>query len=473
MFVSVFDIFKISVGPSSSHTMGPMLAARAFVDNASTMLPSVGNAKLSCTLYGSLAYTGEGHGTHRAVLAGFLGLSPQTYDREAFAGLLDKLGTDRTVTIAGRIVDLDPETAIVVDRRSRLDKHPNGMIFHLAGGDGGLICEETYYSVGGGFVLTAAEMESRDTAIEPGPDAPYAFDTAAEMLQMGDESGLSVAEMKRRNELAKASAPDQVGSRLAGILDGNECIDRARPDRKRRTAGRAACPTPGKRRGCQTQGCGRVEFGPVAQCRRLALRLRHGGERGECRRRAGGHRTDQWRGGGRSGGDALLSRTRARCRSEKIGDMLLTAAAIGGLIKYNASISGAEVGCQGEVGSASAMAAAALCAALGGNNAQVENAAEIALEHHLGMTCDPVKGLVQVPCIERNGLGRGQGGGGRITGAGRGRAPFRAARRLHRDHAPDRPRHGRALQGNLAGRAKRVAAGMLTDQPAAAQSRFR
>ena len=146
---------------------------------------------------------------------------------------------------------------------------------------------------------------------------------------------------------------------------------------------------------------------------------------------------------------------------DKVPDMLLTAAAIGGLIKYNASISGAEVGCQGEVGSASAMAAAALCAVLGGTNAQIENAAEIALEHHLGMTCDPIRGLVQVPCIERNGMGVGEGGGGGIAGAARRRPAHRAARCLHRDDAADRPRHGRALQGNESGRAERQPAGVL------------
>lgn len=405
MFVSVFDIFKISVGPSSSHTMGPMLAAATFLKQISASELPEGTFSVQCTLYGSLAYTGEGHGTHKAVLAGLMGMQPDDYDPGVFAQKLEQLREEGAVSIGGRLIGLDAASGIIADRKTRLDAHPNGMRFAVTGADSAELLAGTYFSIGGGFVLTTEEMESRDTVIEPGPDAPYAFDTAAEMLEMGNASGLSIAEMKRRNELAKAADPEQVAPGLERIwaVMGN-CIDR----------------------GLATEG--ELPGG-------LHVPRRAGGVAKKLKSREGSnsaplHSAVDWLAAyamavneeNAAGGQVVTAPTNGAAgvvpaviryyldhvpgsEPGKVGDMLLTAAAVGGLIKYNASISGAEVGCQGEVGSAAAMAAAALCAALGGSNAQIENAAEIALEHHLGMTCDPVRGLVQVPCIERNGMG--------------------------------------------------------------------
>lgn len=402
MFLSIFDIFKVSVGPSSSHTMGPMLAAGRFLDLVvATELPT-GPLQLGCRLYGSLAYTGEGHGTVRAVLCGLMGMRTETYDRDRATAALDELARTGTVRLRnGRVVGLDPATAVQLEKGKRLPAHPNGMTF-FAAADGAEVLSESYYSVGGGFVLTAAEMEA-GPAKPQDQDVPYPFGTAAEMLAMGEASGLSIAAMKRANEMARD--PVDLDGRIMAIWDVmNRCIGR----------------------GLSTGGI--LPGG-------LNVKRRAMGLNEKLTARAGAndaplHSAVDWLQAyamavneeNAAGGQVVTAPTNGAAgvipaairyyldlvpgaSAAKVPDMLLTAAAIGGLIKYNASISGAEVGCQGEVGSASAMAAAALCAALGGTNAQVENAAEIALEHHLGMTCDPIRGLVQVPCIERNGMG--------------------------------------------------------------------
>lgn len=403
MFLSVFEILKVSVGPSSSHTMGPMLAAGRFVQQAEAALIDDAEQSLTlrCTLYGSLAFTGEGHGTHGAVLAGLLGCAPQTYDSAEVAQKLAALAGEECIDFAGCVVGLDPQNAIISDRKTRLPAHPNGMRFCVERDDGEVVLEEVYYSVGGGFVLTEAELKL-DSAGAVRTKVPHAFNTADEMLEMGDAAGLSIAEMKRANEMAASNEVelDDELLRIWGVM--STCIDR----------------------GLNADG----ELPGGLHVRRRAGRLAKGMH--EKLNTAPLHQAVDWISAyamavneeNAAGGQVVTAPTNGAAgvlpatiryyldhvpgaEEVWVPDMLLTAAAIGGLIKYNASISGAEVGCQGEVGSASAMAAAALCAALGGNNAQIENAAEIALEHHLGMTCDPVRGLVQVPCIERNGLG--------------------------------------------------------------------
>lgn len=402
MFLSVFDIFKVGIGPSSSHTMGPMLAARRFVALAvGSSLPG-GRLALGCRLYGSLAYTGEGHGTIRAVLCGLIGFEPATYDRAAADAALEELGRTATVRLPnGRLVDLRPDL-VRTEKGRRLPAHANGMTFFLNDGNGTEALAETYYSIGGGFVLTEAELA--DAPVRPAAqNVPYPFETASRMLAMGEASGLTIAAMKRANELAQDG--DDLDARLLALWDVmDRCIDR----------------------GLATGGT--LPGG-------LNVRRRAAGLNEKLKARAGAndaplHSAVDWLQAyamavneeNAAGGQVVTAPTNGAAgvipaviryyldfvpgaSREKVPDMLLTAAAVGGLIKYKASISGAEVGCQGEVGSASAMAAAALCAALGGGNAQIENAAEIALEHHLGMTCDPVRGLVQVPCIERNGMG--------------------------------------------------------------------
>ena len=403
MFLSIFDIFKVSVGPSSSHTMGPMLAAKRFVDELAASAVPAGDLSLSVSLYGSLAYTGEGHGTFRAVLCGLMGMTPETYDRDDADRALADLAHTQRLRVGTRTVRLDPEAAIVAERGKRLPAHPNAMTFRLVDTSGADVLTETYYSVGGGFVMTEAEMHA-DKAEAGGPAVPYPFSTAAQMLSMGAAAGLSIAEMKRANELTLRDATT-LEAGIFGIWDVmDRCIDRGLV---------AEGILPGglnvKRRahglGAKLDAARGANNAPLhtavdwLQAYAMAVNEENA---------AGGQVVTAPTNGAAGVIPAViryyLDLVPGASRS-KVPDMLLTAAAVGGLIKYNASISGAEVGCQGEVGSASAMAAAALCATLGGTNEQIENAAEIALEHHLGMTCDPIRGLVQVPCIERNGMG--------------------------------------------------------------------
>lgn len=405
MFLSIFDIFKVSVGPSSSHTMGPMLAAARFLELAKPVAEASSEPlALRCQLYGSLAYTGEGHGTFRAVLAGLLGFTPQNYDKAVVDRELADLALRPQVPVGrGKSLTLDPVAAIVAEKGKRLDQHPNGMTFSLLNAAGQAALSESYFSVGGGFVMTAAEMDA-GPARPQDQDVPYPFGTAAEMLEMGERSGLSIAAMKRANETARSGGAD-LDQRIMAIWDVmDRCIDRG-------LVGEGTLP-------------GGLNVKRRAQG--LTAKLKAMGGRND----APLHSAVDWLQAyamavneeNAAGGQVVTAPTNGAAgvipavvryyldlvpgaSRDKVPDMLLTAAAVGGLIKSNASISGAEVGCQGEVGSASAMAAAAFCAALGGTNSQIENAAEIALEHHLGMTCDPIRGLVQVPCIERNGMG--------------------------------------------------------------------
>ncbi|MEQ1902432.1 MAG: serine dehydratase beta chain, partial [Devosia sp.] len=225
MFLSIFDIFKIGVGPSSSHTMGPMAAAARFRDLlAATALPQR-RLRIACQLFGSLAYTGEGHGTFRAVLSGLLGMTPQTYDREAADSALEELAVSKAVRLAnGTLVSIDPATAIIAERGKRLPAHPNGMTFVLEDEVGRPFASETYYSIGGGFVLTEAEMARGGDGL-PEIDVPYPFGTASEMLEMGNASGLSIAVMKRANE--EARQPGDLDARIMAVWDVmDRCIDR-------------------------------------------------------------------------------------------------------------------------------------------------------------------------------------------------------------------------------------------------------
>lgn len=405
MFLSVFDIFKISVGPSSSHTMGPMIAARRFIEAArAPAMAHEGPLSVRCHLYGSLAYTGEGHGTFRAVLVGLIGFSPETYDLGAADRELADLALHRHVDLGrGKGLILDPAIAVVPERGKRLPLHPNGMTFCLVDAGGTVVFEENYYSVGGGFVATEAELNAGPGAVAQA-EVPFGFQTAVEMLAMGAASGLSIAQMKRANELAYRPGQD-LDQKVLAIWDVmDRCIDRG-------LVGEGTLP-------------GGLNVKRRAKGISQKLKAVSGSNSVPL------HSAIDWLSAyamavneeNAAGGQVVTSPTNGAAgvipaviryyldhvpgaQREHVPDMLLTAAAIGGLIKANASISGAEVGCQGEVGSASAMAAAALCCAFGGNNAQIENAAEIALEHHLGMTCDPIRGLVQVPCIERNGMG--------------------------------------------------------------------
>ncbi|MFJ6326144.1 MULTISPECIES: L-serine ammonia-lyase [unclassified Rhizobium] len=404
MFLSVFDVFKIGVGPSSSHTMGPMTAAVRFLAAIRDQKVPFGT-RIRVKLYGSLAFTGRGHATDRAVALGLLGLLPADLDIDEAGFLLEDLQDGKTLRSPGLPpITFDPETDVVFDYGDPLPGHANGLTFDLCGRAGETIFSETYYSIGGGFVVTASEKALTTKESLAASDRPFPFHSAASMLAMASIAGISVAQMKRANELVSATARDLDDGldRLWRVMD--DCIERGL-----RTSGELPGGLKVKRRASaiyrqllSERGSNQAHPHVVADW--LSVYAMAVNEEN-----AGGGRVVTAPTNGAAGVvPAVLKYFISHCGGDdrqKIHEFLLTAAAIGGLIKHNASISGAEAGCQGEVGSAAAMAAAGLCAVLGGTPAQVENAAEIALEHHLGLTCDPVAGLVQVPCIERNGMG--------------------------------------------------------------------
>lgn len=408
MFLSVFDIFKVGLGPSSSHTMGPMVAAGRFLDalkDGNDRIPGSGDLKsLKASLHGSLAFTGKGHATDRAVILGLAGFLPDNFDPDQAHQTETQIASTGTITPPDLpTLTFNPETDLIFDYDNVLEGHANGMILSAYDDAGALYLTETYYSVGGGFVLTARELAQQAGEI-PLPDVPYPFRTADTMLEMAKASGKSIAEMKRANELTQGSQTALTTGVAKIWTVMNNCIER----------------------GMATDGI--LPGGLNVKRRASKIHAALIAERGQ--NQTAPHTINDWismyamavNEENAAGGQVVTAPTNGAAgvvpatlryyldhipgaSSSKIPEFLLTAAAIGGLIKFNASISGAEVGCQGEVGSASAMAAAGLCAVLGGTPSQVENAAEIALEHHLGMTCDPIKGLVQAPCIERNGLG--------------------------------------------------------------------
>jgi L-serine dehydratase len=402
MFLSVFEMFKVGIGPSSSHTMGPMVAAARFLDALRASPFHFHGVRAS--LHGSLAFTGVGHATDRATILGLAGFLPDTYDHAKAEAALAAIRAEHAIEVpgVGRLA-FDPARDLLFDYGPALPGHANGMILRGLDAQGDVILQETYYSIGGGFVLTEAELQAGEAG-KARVAVPYPFETAAQMLEMAARSGLSIAQMKRANELAVRSAAD-LDRGLARIWEVMAaCIDR----------------------GMQAEGI--LPGGLKVRRRARGIHQALLAERGL--NLTPPHTINDWMSlyamavneENAAGGQVVTAPTNGAAgvvpaviryyldhvpgaSVAKVGDFLLTAAAIGGLCKHNASISGAECGCQAEVGSAAAMAAAGLCAVMGGTAMQVENAAEIALEHHLGMTCDPVKGLVQVPCIERNGLG--------------------------------------------------------------------
>ncbi|MDG2404921.1 MAG: L-serine ammonia-lyase [Paracoccaceae bacterium] len=403
MFLSVFDMFKVGIGPSSSHTMGPMIAASRFLD-AMRAAPYTFHG-LRASIHGSLAFTGIGHATDRAIVLGLAGFLPESYDHKQAEITYGDIRNSKTITPPGmQVLQFNPKIDLVFDFGPSLPGHANGMILSATDAQGDILLKETYYSIGGGFIVTAAEMANDTKDQSDALTIPYPFKSAAEMLKMAQTSGKSIAVMKRANELRHHDSKFLSSgiSRIWQVM--TDCIDR----------------------GLEQQG---ILPGGL-QVKRRAKNLHDAllAERGT--NLTAPHTINDWMSlyamavneENAAGGQVVTAPTNGAAgvvpavlryyldhvpgaRSSQVDEFLLTAAAIGGLVKYNASISGAEAGCQAEVGSAAAMAAAGFCAVSGGSPKQVENAAEIALEHHLGMTCDPVKGLVQIPCIERNGLG--------------------------------------------------------------------
>ncbi|SCE75351.1 L-serine ammonia-lyase [Micromonospora chokoriensis] len=397
--ISVFDLFSVGIGPSSSHTVGPMRAARTFVGGlkADGLLSDV--ARVQAELFGSLGATGHGHGSGPAVLLGLAGESPETVDTDTVAPRVERIRAERRISILGaHEIDFDPDRDLTLHRRRSLPYHPNGMTFAAFDAAGEEVRTRTYYSVGGGFVVDE-EAAGADRIKPDSTQVRYPFLTGAQLLDVTSRTGLSISEVMLANERSWRSEADI----RAGLLEiwrvMRECVQR----------------------GCERDG---VLPGGL-KVRRRAAELRRGleADAGTAdplhamdwvtlfalavneENAAGGRVVTAPTNGAAGIIPAVLhyySRFVENADDDGVVRFLLTAGAIGVLFKENASISGAEVGCQGEVGSACSMAAAGLAEALGGTPEQVENAAEIGMEHNLGLTCDPVGGLVQIPCIERN-----------------------------------------------------------------------
>tara|TARA_R110002051_G_scaffold50724_3_gene97893 strand:- start:6540 stop:7913 length:1374 start_codon:yes stop_codon:yes gene_type:complete len=402
VFLSVFDMFKVGIGPSSSHTIGPMVAAARFLDHLRALPFGVAGVKAS--LHGSLAFTGVGHATDRAVILGLSGFRADDYDAAKAEAELARIRVEHTVKPEGLgALRFHPNEDVLFDYGPALAGHANGLVLKGVDAQGDVITQVTYYSIGGGFVLTEAELNAgKDT--EDGPPVPYPFQSAAEMLVMANASGKSVAQMKRANELSRKSGADvdQGLTRIWEVM--NACIERGLV-----TDGILPGGLSVKRRAKGIYDALMAERGMNLTAPHTINDYMSTYAMAVNEENAAGGQVVTAPTNGAAGVVPATIRYYLDhvpgATISRVPEFLLTAAAIGGLIKFNASISGAECGCQAEVGSAAAMAAGGLCAVLGGTPEQVENAAEIALEHHLGMTCDPVRGLVQVPCIERNGLG--------------------------------------------------------------------
>jgi len=415
MFLSVFEVFKIGIGPSSSHTMGPMSAANRFLALlASSDWPRPAGAVVShlrVSLHGSLAFTGVGHATDRAVILGLAGERPETVDPDRMDAIIADIRQKGAVNPPGHpSYVFNCEEDVIFNRKEPLPGHANGMTFHALNADGAILLRQIYYSVGGGFVLTDTELTAwKDEKDFPAGESdkekiPFPFCSAAEMLEMAKRSGLTIAAMKRANEEARMSRGD-LDAGLDALWDAMDgCIDRGLSGEGVLPGGLNVRRRAGQLYDKLSKAKLSNQFDPLMANDWLSMFAMAVNEENA----AGGRVVTAPTNGAAGVVPATLRYFREFQNTggkEATRDFLLTAAAIGGIIKTNASISGAEVGCQGEVGSASAMAAAGLAAVMGGTPEQVENAAEIALEHHLGMTCDPIAGLVQVPCIERNALG--------------------------------------------------------------------
>ncbi|MDG4755545.1 L-serine ammonia-lyase [Micromonospora sp. WMMD718] len=397
--ISVFDLFSVGIGPSSSHTVGPMRAARTFVAGlkADGMLADV--ARVRAELFGSLGATGHGHGSDRAVLLGLEGEVPETVDTDSVGPRVERIRTQRRLDLFGsQGVDFDPDADLVLHRRRSLPYHPNGMTFAAYDAAGGEVRTRTYYSVGGGFVVDEAAAGA-DRIKADSTRVRHPFLTGAELLTVTSETGLSISEVMLANEVSWRSEADV----RAGLLEiwrvMRECVENG-------------CTRDGvlpgglkvRRRAAEMRRSLEAETGSQDPLRAMdwvtlfALAVNE-------ENAAGGRVVTAPTNGAAGIIPAVLhyyTRFVPGASEEGVVRFLLAAGAIGVLFKENASISGAEVGCQGEVGSACSMAAAGLAEALGGTPEQVENAAEIGMEHNLGLTCDPVGGLVQIPCIERN-----------------------------------------------------------------------
>ncbi|WP_131779367.1 L-serine ammonia-lyase [Legionella bozemanae] len=403
MNISVFDLFSIGIGPSSSHTVGPMLAANAFLKllEDKQLMNQVHRVKTE--LYGSLALTGKGHGTDKAILNGLENKAPETVVPESMVPRMHEIIDSHTLNLAGKKnINFNEATDFLFLQKELLPKHSNGMRFSAFDNQNNLLIAQIYYSIGGGFITTEEDFSKATEDTNP---PPYPFSTAAQLLELCQKNNLTIAELMLINEktwrstedihkgiLAIAKVMDDCianGCKHDGILPGGLNLKRRAPDLYKKLMNEKGVKSVFE----QSDIMNWLNLYAMAVNEENA---------------AGGRIVTAPTNGAAGIIPAVLKycqHAHDKMSNEDIYTYFLTAAAIGILYKKGASISGAEVGCQGEVGVASSMAAAGLTAVLGGTVAQVENAAEIAMEHHLGMTCDPVLGLVQIPCIERNAMG--------------------------------------------------------------------
>ena len=405
MAVSTFDLFKIGIGPSSSHTVGPMRAAARFVER---WLVEPGRlqdvARVRAEVFGSLALTGRGHGTDKAVLMGLEGHWPNRIDPDIIPAALERIRGEKKIRLHGqREIAFDEKRDLVMNKRQKLPYHTNGMRFTAFDADDGVIATRDYYSVGGGFVVNQDEA-AEDRIVADTTQLPYPFHSGEELLDQCARSGLSIAQLMFANEKAWRSEDEireglreiwnamqgcmQRGIRQTGTLPGGLHVSRRAPSLYAELSSRP-------------EAAMRDPLTVLDWVNLYALAVNE-------ENAAGGRVVTAPTNGAAGIIPAVLHYYDRFCpgaSEQGVFDFLLTAAAIGILYKENASISGAEVGCQGEVGVACSMAAGGLVAALGGTPGQIENAAEIGMEHNLGLTCDPIGGLVQIPCIERNAMG--------------------------------------------------------------------
>jgi L-serine dehydratase len=401
MAVSIFDLFKIGIGPSSSHTVGPMRAAGIFLDRLKQADCLTQVVRVQVDLFGSLGHTGRGHGTDRAVLLGLEGEAPDQVDPDHITSRMAELDKTGRLNLAGRHeIDVDLRRDLIFHKRQTLPHHSNGMRFCAFDGDGQALLEREYYSVGGGFVVNADEAAA-DRIVADTTAQKYPFSSGDELLAICDNEGLRISDVMRANELAWRN-PQEVRAGLMALWQAmQDCVER----------------------GIEQTGYLPGGLKVARRAPTLFRKLKHRAKEDNLdqldwinlyalavneENAAGGRVVTAPTNGAAGIIPAVLHYYRrfvAGADEEGVIEFLLTAGAIGLLYKENASISGAEVGCQGEVGVACSMAAGGLTAALGGTMGQVENAAEIGMEHNLGLTCDPVAGLVQIPCIERNAMG--------------------------------------------------------------------
>ncbi|MEX0900223.1 MAG: L-serine ammonia-lyase [Gammaproteobacteria bacterium] len=399
MNVSIFDMFKVGIGPSSSHTVGPMRAARRFLVDLKDAGQLKQVAMVTVELYGSLALTGKGHGTDRAILLGLSGETPDTIDADTIPAQLDAIRDAGRIKLLGeRDIAFHEPSNLVFHNDEVLPEHSNGMRFTAIDARGETLRADEYYSVGGGFIIRAGERTEGDA--DAGP-VPYPFSSAAELLGLCAQNGLTIAQLMLENEKV-ARSEDEIRRGIQELWSVMQaCVDRGLREhgtlpgglKVRRRAAKLYADVK------QQDKAGPLDVLDWVNLFALAVNEENA---------AGGRVVTAPTNGAAGVIPAVLhyyDRFLKDSDDEGVVRFMLTAAAIGILYKKNASISGAEMGCQGEVGVACSMAAGGLVAALGGTNAQIENAAEIGMEHNLGLTCDPVGGLVQIPCIERNAMG--------------------------------------------------------------------